>query len=184
MVVVLAFFMTLIALLAVSYIAIFYGIARMDDKCNEAWEAVDKHLQDRNDLVPIFVKTVRDCAKCESKTLDAITSAHSDLMGTKNPDKKVAASTELSSALHRLLISVDAYPNLKENASFRQLQTSITDSERKISTACSHYNDYANEYNNIISTFPGVIVANTRFRRRLGFASAQPPIREVLLMQA
>lgn len=184
MVVVIAFFMALIALMVVSYIAIFYGIARMDDKCNEAWETVDKYLQQRNDLVPVLVKTVRDCAKCESKTLDAITSAHSDLMRAKNPDKKIAASTELSSALHRLLISVDAYPNLKENDSFRQLQTSITYSERKISTACSHYNDCADAYNNVISTFPGAIVANTRFRRRLGFASAQPPIREVLLMQA
>ncbi len=184
MVVVFAFFMTLVALLVILYAVIFNVIVRMDDKCNEAWEAVDKHLRYRNDLVPDLVRTVRDCAKCESKTLDSITIAHSTLMGTKNHEKKIAASTELSNALYRLLISVDAYPNLKENATFQQLRVSITSNERNISEACMRYNDCVAEYNNIISTFPGVIVANTRFRRRLGFAFAELPMQEVLLAQA
>ena len=184
MVAVLVFSISLVALLVVLYAMIFNAIVRMDDKCNEAWEAVDKHLQYRNNLVPDLVRTVRNCAKCESKTLNAIISAHSTLMGTKNHEKKMAASTELSSALYRLLISVDAYPNLKENAAFQQLQSNMTSSERKINDACLHYNDCVDEYNNIISTFPGVIVANTRFRRRLSFTSAELPMQEALLMQA
>lgn len=173
---VLAFSMTLVAFLVASYAVIFYAIVRIDDKCNEAWEAVDKHLQHRNGLMPDLVRTVRDCAKCDSKTLDAIMSAHSALMGTKNHDKKMAASTELSSALYRLLISVDAYPNLKENATFQQLQANITNNEHNLSNACLRYNNCVDEYNSIISTFPGVVVASTRFRRRLGFASAELPI--------
>lgn len=173
----------LVALLAVCYITIYNGIVKKDNRCENAWQTIDAQLQRRNDLIPNLVETVKGYAKHESETLADVTAARAAVASATTPESKMAASAELSSALSRLMVSVEAYPELKASANFSQLQTDLTDTENKISYARMSYNDCVLEYNNAITTFPGNIIAGSRFRKREGFVVADESVREAPKVQ-
>lgn len=168
----------ILALLAVAYVSIYNGIVTKSNRCDNAWETIDAQLQRRNDLIPNLVETVKGYASHESETLMAVTSARAAVAGAATPEEKMAASAELSSALSRLLVTVEAYPDLKANANFQQLQADLTDTENKISYARMSYNDCVLEYNNAITTFPGNLVAGTRFQKRQGFVVTDEAARQ------
>ncbi len=167
------------ALLAFAYVSLYNGIIMKSNRCDNAWQTIDAQLQRRNDLIPNLVETVRGYAQHESKTLEQVTDARAAVASATTPETKMVASGELSGALSRLMVSVEAYPELRANSTFQQLQQDLTDTENKISYARMSYNDCVLAYNNAITTFPGNLVAGTKFRRREGFAIVTESVREV-----
>lgn len=168
----------IVALLVIVYITTYNGIVQKDNRCENAWQTIDAQLQRRNDLIPNLVNTVKGYAKHESETLAEVTNARAAVVGAATPEAKMSASSDLSGALSRLMVSVEAYPELKANANFQQLQADLTDTENKISYARMSFNDCVLDYNNAITTFPGNIVAGAKFRKRQGFEVANETVRE------
>lgn len=167
----------------VAAISINNRIVRADNRCDNAWQTIDAQLQRRADLIPNLVETVKGYAAHESVTLTAITDARAAMAAAKTPDAKMAASDALSSALHHLFAVAEAYPELKANANFQQLQSDLTDTENKISYARQSYNDCVMSFNNAIETFPGSLVAGGRFETRRGFEVTDDATRQAPKVQ-
>ncbi len=153
------------------------GIVRADNKCDAAWQTIDAQLQRRNDLIPNVVESVKGYAAHESKTLDAVTSARAAVAAAKTPEAKMEASNQLSSALRGLFAVAEAYPELKANANFLDLQQQLKDTEDRISYARMSYNDVVMDYNNAIQTFPGSLIAGGR-APRTGFTVDDAAVRQ------
>lgn len=168
----------IVVVLVIAYISIRNGIVRKDNKCDNAWQNIDAQLQRRNDLVPNLVETVRGYAKHESETLSAVTGARTAVAQAKTPEDKMEASGTLSRALGHLFAVAEAYPDLKANSNFQQLQSELSDTENKISYARMSYNDVVLDYNNAIETFPGNLIAGSRFKERQGFEVADAAARQ------
>jgi LemA protein len=124
-----------------------------------AWSEIDNQLQRRNDLVPNLVATVKGFAAHEQEVLTRVTEARSRVAGAGTPSEKMAASNELSSALSRLLVVVEAYPNLKADQTFLRLQDELAGTENRLSVARMRYNDAARAYNTTAKRFPTMITA-------------------------
>lgn len=167
-----------IALVAFWIISIYNGIVTADNKCDNAWQTIDAQLQRRSDLIPNLVETVRGYAAHESATLDAVTEARAAVDSAPTPEAKMEASGVLTDTLRSLFAVAENYPDLKANANFAQLQTDLTDTENRISYARMSYNDMVLEYNNAIETFPGSVIAGSKFRPRAGYEVATPETRE------
>lgn len=159
-------------------VTIYNGIVTADNRCDAAWQTIDAQLQRRNDLIPNLVETVRGYAQHESATLDAVTSARAAVSQATTPEAKMEASNLLSDTLKSLFAVVEAYPDLKANANFAQLQADLTDTENRISYARMSFNDMVFAYNNAIETFPGSLIAGSKFRPRAGFEVASAAARE------
>lgn len=159
----------LVVVLGVWFVLIYNGIVAKDNRCDNAWQTIDAQLQRRNDLIPNLVETVKGYAAHESQTLEAVTSARAAVNAATTPEAKMAASNQLSQTLGHLFAVAEAYPDLKANAGFQQLQGDLTDTEDKISYARQSFNDCVLGYNNAIETFPGNIVAGSKFTVRRGF---------------
>ena len=157
------------AALAAWFVSIYNGIVRKDNRCDNAWQTIDAQLQRRNDLIPNLVETVKGYMKHEADTLQAVTNARAAGASAGTPEEKMAASGELTNALGHLFAVAEAYPDLKANSNFAQLQADLTDTENKISYARMSFNDCVLEYNNAIETFPGNLVAGSKFKTRQGF---------------
>lgn len=149
----------LVVVLFFIWISINNDIVQKNNKCDAAWQTIDAQLQRRNDLIPNLVETVKGYAAHESGTLEAVTAARNAVATATTPEAKMEASGQLTQALRGLLAVSEAYPDLKANANFMQLQTDLTDTENKISYARQSYNDCVLTYNNAIQTFPGNLVA-------------------------
>ena len=173
----------IIAILAVAYISINNGIITKNNRCDNAWQTIDAQLQRRNDLIPNLVETVKGYAKHESETLAAVTAARAAVANAGTPEAKMEASGQLSQALGHLFAVAEAYPELKANTNFQQPQTDLTDTENRISYARMSFNDCVLEYNNAIETFPGNIVAGSRFQKRQGFVVADDSVRQTPTVQ-
>lgn len=167
-----------VAALVVWFITIYNGIVTKNNRCDNAWETIDAQLQRRNDLVPNLVETVKGYAKHESQTLQAVTNARAAVAGATTPEAKMAASDALTGALKTLFAVSEAYPDLKASENFQQLQTQLQETEDKISYARMSFNDCVLEYNNAIETFPGNIVAGSKFLKRHGFVVANESARQ------
>ena len=161
----------LAALVAVGYVTIYNGIVTKSNRCDNAWETIDAQLQRRNDLIPNLVSTVQGYAKHESETFAMVTNARAAVANAASPEAKMAASGELTNALNHLFAVAEAYPELKANTNFQQLQADLTDTVNKISYARMSFNDCVLEYNNAVTTFPGSLVAGSRFPKRQGFVA-------------
>ena len=158
-----------VVLVGVLYVSIRNGIVVKDNRCDNAWQTIDAQLQRRNDLIPNLVETVKGYMTHERETLEAVTNARAAVAGATTPEAAMAASGELSQALGHLFAVAEAYPDLKANSNFAQLQADLTDTENKISYARMSFNDCVLEYNNAIETFPGNIIAGSQFKTRQGF---------------
>ena len=164
----------IVALLAFAWISISNGIVRAANKCDNAWQTIETQLQRRNDLIPNLVETVKGYAAHESGTLEAVTAARGAMSSATTPEAKMEADNVLTGALRQLFAVAEAYPDLKANTNFTQLQASLEDTENKISYARQSYNDCVLSYNNAIQTFPAVIFAGIfQFKERQGFEAAE-----------
>ena len=160
----------IVVVIGIWVVTIYNGIVTKDNRCDNAWQTIDAQLQRRNDLIPNLVETVKGYAKHESGTLEAVTQARAAVANAKTPEDKMEASNVLSGTLKTLFAVSEAYPDLKANANFQQLQSDLTDTENKISYARQSYNDCVLTYNNAIQTFPGNLVAGFgHFEPKQGF---------------
>lgn len=158
---------------------IYNNLVTLRNRIDNAWQNIDTQLQRRNDLIPNLVETVKGYAAHEKETLDAVISARNAATSASTPDEKMAADNVLTGALRQLFAVAEAYPDLKANTNFTQLQTTLEDTENKISYARQSYNDCVLNYNNGIQTFPGNIFAGIfQFKERSGF-EADAAAREV-----
>ena len=161
--------LVVVAIVAIAWVNIHNGIVVKDNRCDNAWQTIDAQLQRRNDLIPNLVETVKGYMQHESDTLQAVTNARAAVAGAVSPEAKMEASGQLTQALGHLFAVAEAYPDLKANSNFAQLQAELSDTENKISYARMSFNDCVLAYNNAIETFPGNIVAGSKFRTRQGF---------------
>ncbi|MFV0555918.1 MAG: LemA family protein [Lactovum sp.] len=149
----------IIVVLAFVVIGIYNGLVKSRMQTQEAWAQIDVQLKRRNDLIPNLVETVKGYATHEKSTFEAVTEARSKVAGAGSPEEAIAASNELSGALSRLIAVAEAYPELKANTNFLQLQNELTGTEDKISASRQHYNAATGDYNTKIQSFPANILA-------------------------
>jgi LemA protein len=127
---------------------------------NAAWAQVDVVLQRRADLIPNLVETVKGYAVQEQTVFGAIAAARAALIGAKTPTDKIAANGQLDSALGRLLVVVENYPQLKSNENFMRLQDELAGTENRIAVERRRYNETIQDYNTFIALFPNSLVAS------------------------
>jgi LemA protein len=127
---------------------------------NAAWAQVDVVLQRRADLIPNLVETVKGYAVQEQTVFGDIAAARAALIGAKTPSDKIAANGQLDTALGRLLVIVENYPQLKSNENFMRLQDELAGTENRIAVERRRYNDAVQDYNTYISLFPNNLVAS------------------------
>ncbi|MGB7437667.1 MAG: LemA family protein [Candidatus Acidiferrum sp.] len=127
---------------------------------NAAWAQVDVVLQRRADLIPNLVETVKGYAVQEQTVFGDIAAARAALIGAKTPADKIAANGQLDSALSRLLVIVENYPQLKSNENFMRLQDELAGTENRIAVERRRYNEAIQDYNTYISLFPNSLIAS------------------------
>ena len=135
-------------------IAIYNGLVSMRQRVNQAFADVDVQLRQRHDLVPNLVETVKGYAAHERGTLDEVVKARNAAVAAQGPEQKAAAENMLSGALRQLFALSEAYPDLKANANFQQLQAELSDIENKIAAARRFFNNAVQEYNTGIAAIP------------------------------
>lgn len=126
---------------------------------NAAWSSVDIALQRRADLIPNLVETVKGYAAQETTIFTEIAKARSALIGAKTPADKIAANGSLDSAISRLLVITENYPQLKSNENFLRLQDELAGTENRIAQERRSYNGTVQDYNTYIQLFPNSIIA-------------------------
>jgi LemA protein len=155
--------LAVIAFLAISLYSLVAGnynkFVKMDVGIKAAWSQVENQLQRRYDLIPNLVETVKGYAKQEKDVLVEVTNARSKVGGAGTVPDKIAANNELSSALSRLMVVVERYPDLKSNQNFMKLQDELAGTENRIAVERMRYNDAVKIYNQEIRTFPANIIA-------------------------
>ncbi len=127
---------------------------------NAAWAQVDVVLQRRSDLIPNLVETVKGFAAQEQIVFGEIAKARSALLGAHSPAEKIAANGQLDSALGRLLVIVENYPQLKSNENFLRLQDELAGTENRIAVERRRYNEAVQDYNTFMALFPNSFVAS------------------------
>ncbi len=156
-----------IALLVIWIIILYNGLVAMRQRVNQAFADVDVQLKQRHDLVPNLVETVKGYASHERGTLEAVVQARNAAMAAQGPAQMAQAENMLTGALRQLFALSEAYPDLKANQNFQQLQTELADLENKIAAARRFFNNAVQEYNTGIQQFPAVLIAGpTGFTQR------------------
>lgn len=146
-------------LLIVWLISLYNNLVRLRNNRENAFANIDVQLKQRYDLVPQLVSTVKGYAAHEKEVLTKVTEARSAAMNAQSIDDKIKADNLLTSALQGLKVSLEAYPELKANQNFLQLQTEIADIENKLAAVRRFFNSATREYNNAVQTFPGNLIA-------------------------
>ena len=137
----------------------YNGLVGMNEDINGKWAQVENQLQRRADLIPNLVNTVKGYATHEEKVFGDVAAARSKLMGAQGPAAKSQANGELTSALGRLLMISESYPQLKADANFRQLQDELAGTENRLAVARMDYNNSVQAFNAKIKAFPSNIFA-------------------------
>lgn len=149
----------IVVVLIVALIAMYNNLVKMRNMVDNAWAQIDVQLQRRLDLIPNLVETVKGYASHERGTLDEVTQARSAVMNATSPEGKMQADGMLTGALKSLFAVAEAYPDLKANENFLQLQSELANTEDKISYMRQSYNDTVMKFNTAIQTFPAVLIA-------------------------
>lgn len=148
-----------IAVFSIFYINVKNGLVTLDEDINSAWSEIDNQLQRRSDLIPNIVATVRGYAAHEESVFRGIADARSRLAGATTVEDKAAGYNEMQSALSRLLVVVEQYPDLKANQNFIRLQDELAGTENRLAVARKRYNDGVRVFNTRIRAFPGSMMA-------------------------
>ena len=179
----------LVVLVVLILIAVIFGgsfigrrnqMAVSREAVNAQWAQVDVVLQRRADLIPNLVETVKGYATQEQIVYGDIAKARSALIGARTPADKIAANGQLDSALSRLLVVVENYPQLKSNENFLRLQDELAGTENRIAIERRRYNEAVQSYNTLIATFPNSFVASmSGFTRNDAYFKTEAGAREV-----
>ena len=148
-----------IVVLILCFISMYNGLVKLRNNRENAFANIDVQLKQRYDLVPQLVSTVKGYSSHEKEVLEKVTAARAAAMSATTIDEKVAADKAMSSALSGLKVSLEAYPELKANQNFLQLQTELADIENKLAAARRFFNSATREFNNACEVFPSNIIA-------------------------
>ena len=152
--------LVLLVVIPYSYLKGTYNsLVTMDESIKGAWAQVENQLQRRYDLIPNFVETVKGYAAHEKEVFVKVSEARSKVAGAGNIDEKIQANNQLSSALSRLLLVVERYPELKANTNFIRLQDELAGTENRIAVERRRFNETVKVYNIKIRSFPTNIIA-------------------------
>ncbi len=155
----------LIIVIVVLLLLVFYvigtynSLVNLKNKVKDGWAQIDVLLKRRADLIPNLVETVKGYATHEKTTLDAVIEARNKSVNASTPHEEMEAAGELTNALGRLFALSEAYPDLKANTNFLDLQNNLKETEDKISYARQFYNDAVMVYKNKLEMFPSNIIA-------------------------
>ena len=151
--------LVVVAVLVLGVIGIYNNLVKLRNNRENAFANIDVQLKQRHDLIPQLVATVKGYAEHEKELLTRVTEARAAAMSATGINDKIQAENTLSSALAGLKVSLEAYPDLKANQNFLQLQTEIADIENKIAATRRYFNTATRELNNAVQTFPSNILA-------------------------
>jgi LemA protein len=169
-----------ITLLVIWVVSMYNGMVRMRNNVDKEWHNIDVQLERRYALIPNLVETVKGYAKHEQETLTKVTQYRSQAMEAQTVAQKAEANNLLTSALSGLRVQLEAYPDLKANTNFLQLQEELATTENKISFVRQLYNQVVTVYNNKIQVFPNNIIAGMfHFTRRELFELSAQEARQV-----
>ncbi len=148
------------------------------------WGQVDADLQRRADLIPNLVETVKGYAKEETQVMESLANARAAMIGAKSPADKIEANSQVTSALGRLMVVAENYPNLKANENFKQLQYELAGTENRILQSRRVYNETVQQYNTDLLVFPANIVASmSGFQREDAYFKTDPAARNAPKVQ-
>jgi LemA protein len=169
-----------LAVVAVAVVLIYNRLVTLKNRCDNAWAQIDVQLRRRYDLIPNLVATVKGYAAHERETLERVVAARDAAMSAKGTEGRSAAENALTGTLKTLFAVAEAYPDLKANASFLDLQAQLTDTEGKIAYARQFFNDSVMSLNMAIQQFPANMLAPVfGFREHVYFeieAVAKEPV--------
>jgi len=151
--------LAIVAILVIFLISKYNSLVKLRNNRENAFADIDVQLKQRHDLIPQLVETVKGYAAHEKDTLERVINARNGALGAKTIDEKIVAENALTSALSGLKITLEAYPDLKANQNFLQLQEEISDVENKLAAVRRYFNSATKELNNAVETFPSNIVA-------------------------
>jgi LemA protein len=177
-----------VLILALAFGGMYVGrkneMVKLNEQVRSNWAQVDVVLQRRADLIPNLVETVKGFAAQEQTVYDDIAKARAALGGARTPQDKIAANGQLDSALSRLLVVVENYPQLKSNENFMRLQDELAGTENRIAVERKRYNDSIQAYNTYIALFPNSIFAGwAGFQRNNAYFEAAATSREAPKVQ-
>ncbi len=141
------------------YYSTYNKLIRLQEETKSSWSNVDVQLKRRADLIPNLVNSVKGYAQHEKEVFEHVADARAKLMGAKNPKEEIAANNQMDSAISRLLVIVERYPDLKANEEFTRLMDNLEGTENRIGVARKRYNDIVKVYNATILSMPANIVA-------------------------
>jgi LemA protein len=147
------------AVLVIWAVGIYNRLVKLRNNRENAFADIDVQLKQRHDLIPQLVETVKGYAKHEKTTLENVINLRNAAAGARTVDDKIAAENQLNSALAGLKITLEAYPDLKANQNFLQLQAEMSDIENKLSAVRRFFNSATKELNNAVETFPSNVFA-------------------------
>lgn len=162
---------TIVVLVILWIIGAFNRLVTLRNRTDESWSDIDVQLKRRYDLIPNLVETVKGYAKHEREAFENVTKARAAALSAQGPQAKGEADNLLTGALKSLFAIVEAYPDLKANQNFLQLQDELADTENKIQAARRFYNANVRDFNTAQQTFPTNLLASSfGFRPREFFA--------------
>jgi LemA protein len=165
-------------------VLIYNGLVRLRNKVDESWSGIDVQLKRRHDLVPNLVNTVKGYATHESSVLENVVKARQQAVAAHDPAEAAAAEGMLSGMLRQVFALSEAYPNLKANENFLELQRQLSEIEDELSASRRIYNGNVQLYNTKIQVFPNVLIAGPAgFTRREFFEITEPTERDVVSVQ-
>ena len=186
-----AFLIVLIVLVVIAIAVLAWGVGayngfvRSRNLIQESWRQIDVELNRRYELIPNLVETVRGYAAHERNTLEQITALRNQARalagqaGGQPSEQRAAVESELTQAVHNLLVSVEAYPDLKSNTNFLELQRELTDTEDRIAASRRFYNANVRDYNTRIESVPSNIIAGfAKFEKATYFEVNDPMVRQ------
>lgn len=160
--VIVALIVGLLVLISLWLMGGYNRLIAADENVNNAWRQVETQYQRRYDLIPNLVRSVQGAADFEQETFTEVTEARTRWMNANtdgNRDTQIASVTEMESALSRLLVTVEAYPQLQATSAFRDIMTQLEGTENRIATARRDFNQNVRAYNLIVRRFPGNLLA-------------------------
>lgn len=159
-----------VAVLAIWAVSTYNRLVKLRNNRENAFADIDVQLKQRHDLIPQLVATVKGYAVHEKETLDRVISARNGAVNARSIEDKIVAENALSSALSGLRVTLEAYPDLKANQNFMQLQEEISDVENKLAASRRYFNSATRELNNSVESFPANLIAGMfGFKREIMF---------------
>lgn len=170
--------LAVIVVLVLWAVGLYNSLVGLKNRVAEAWSGIDVQLKRRSDLIPNLVETVKGYAAHERETLDAVISARNNLTAAKGPQETAAADNALSGAMKSLFAVAEAYPDLKANQNFLQLQQQLSQVEDEIAFSRRYYNGTVEGYNTKQQTFPAVFIARAFGHQPAEYFEAEPGSKE------